>query len=151
MSNFRLILLIPLIFSLSLLGCKDQIHEVEPEDVALQFFDAVYNKKDVSTARSLVDSKLVELIDHYQNISNIQRHIVGMKMPGQPVISVEVQNTTADFFRRFEKTEVTVEVRFSSEVDGKKYYDNRSITLVKNGINSWIITEIHGDPFLTNG
>lgn len=151
MSNFRLILLIPLIFSLSLLGCKDQIHEVEPEDVALQFFDAVYNKKDVSTARSLVDSKLVELIDHYQNISNIQRHIIGMTMPGQPVISVEVQNTTADFFRRFEKTEVTVEVRFSSEVDGKKYYDNRSITLVKNGINSWIITEIHGDPFLTNG
>jgi len=147
----RLLRLMFLLLGLSLTGCSQQEEIVEPEDVALQFFNAVYNTKDAETARALVGDKIGELIDHYRSISNIQRHVIGMQMPGRPSIDVEVKNTSADFFRRLDKKHVQVEVRFSSEVDGRKYYDSRTVILTKVGNNYWLITEILDDPFAVNG
>lgn len=151
MTRLRQLLLLCFTLLPLLSGCFDNEDIVAPEDVALQFFDAIYNQQNPEQARSLTNEQLAELFDHYQNVSNIQRHIIGMTMPGHPTISVEVKNSTADFFRRFNKTVVDVEVRFSSEADGRQYYDNRTVRLKLVAHRYWVITEILSDPFVTNG
>lgn len=118
-----------------------------PEDVALEFFTAIYLDDDVVKAQSYSGKELSELLGHYRNLHAIKRHIVGMEL-SRPAI--QVRNSSADFFRRLAE-DVEVELHFTSEVDGRVYKDIRIVVVSRGRGKHWLVEKILPDPFATNG
>ncbi len=69
-------------FFLLLTACnsEEKITEIDnPEDVAIAFFDALYNKKDVKKAASVCSPQLARIILHYKSPQAVARHLFNMK------------------------------------------------------------------------
>jgi len=75
---FPLILLT--IFLVSACGSgEEEITKIDnPELVAVAFFDALYNEKDVTKAASVCEPKLARLILHYRSPQAVARHLFNM-------------------------------------------------------------------------
>lgn len=141
MRKFLAVIFIGLSFTLS--GCEKQ---ATAEEVAIQFFQAIYVDKDVDKAKQLSMPALQELLTHYHTARMVQRHVIGLTM-NDPVF--DIANSTSDFLKKV-STEVVVKVRFRGNFDGSTVEDDRSLLLVKNGLN-WQVKEIEPDIFLSNG
>ena len=58
---------------------NDKITKIDnPELVAVAFFDALYNEKDVQKAASVCDTKLSRLILYYKSPQAVARHLFNM-------------------------------------------------------------------------
>ena len=69
-------------FLLILTACGEEkkITEIDnPEEVAVAFFDALYNKKDVKEAASVCSPQLARIILHYKSSQAVARHLFNMK------------------------------------------------------------------------
>ena len=146
MTGFRIIA--ALVCSLALLACNPSDDEIKaPEDVALDFFTALYIDSDVAKAQSMAGEDLSALLAHYRNITAVKRHVIGMEIETP---KIEVKNSTADFFRRL-ASDVHVEIHFTSHIDGKVFKDIRTVIVSKESADYWVVTTILADPFATNG
>ena len=134
--------------SLSLVACQpSQEGALDPEDVALEFFTAIYLDGDIEKAQSVSGTELSELLGHYRNLNAVKRHIVGMEME-QP--EIQVKESSADFFRRLSE-DVKVELHFTSRVNGRIFKDIRIVVVSKGIGEHWLVEKILADPFTTNG
>ncbi len=137
-----------LVSILTLSGCNsDEQKPMGPEDVAVEFFKAIYVDEDVTKAQQMCVYELSELLQHYRNINAIKRHLIGMELK-QPTI--EVKDTSADFFRRLSE-DVHVELHFTSRMNGRIYRDVRIVNVIKEADGIWRVEKIQADPFSTNG
>lgn len=64
-------------------GCFDAIEEQvtidgTPEDAALNFFDALYNKRDLEQVLYLSSPRMKRLVKSYASINNVQRHLLNL-------------------------------------------------------------------------
>ena len=75
--NFIILLTL---FLVSACGIGDEeITKIDdPELVAVAFFDALYNEKNVQKAASVCDEKLARLLLHYKSPQAIARHMFNM-------------------------------------------------------------------------
>ena len=75
--------LIFLSFMLLIFGCgessKDTITNVDnPEVVAIEFFNALYNEQNIKKAASVCSPKLARIILHYKSTKAVARHMFNM-------------------------------------------------------------------------
>lgn len=137
-----------LLCSLTLLACESEKDPaLEPEDVALEFFSAIYVDEDLQRAQNVSGTELKELLGHYRNMHAIKRHIIGMEIV-RP--EIQVKDSSADFFRRL-ADDVKVELHFTSKVDGRVYKDIRIVLVSKGSDGRWQVQKVLADPFATNG
>lgn len=135
-------------FLLLLQACGPSEEEgMAPEDVALNFFTAIYNDGDVEKAQSFSGDELYELLGHYRNITAVKRHVIGMEIENP---KIEVKDSSADFFRRLQE-DVKVELHFTTKVDGRTYKDIRVVLVGKVNDHLWQVKKVLADPFATNG
>ncbi|MBY5979865.1 hypothetical protein [Ferrimonas balearica] len=127
-------------------GCNPRHDAQRPENVALTFFDALYNQNDAQTAMTLVADDLREVMGHYRIASQIQRNMVGLPLDEA---ELEVAEVDIDFFRR-NSDQVEVLVRFSGHSGHRLIRDDRLVRLERRG-EQWVITRIYSDKFKTNG
>ncbi|UJF23410.1 DUF4878 domain-containing protein [Shewanella sp. OMA3-2] len=130
------------IFSfIALLGCEKIIEKGEapqtPESVTLNFFEAIYNDRDVSKALPYVTPELREVLQHYHIASSVQRHVLGLSMTK---VNMSIDEIDIDFFRKF-TDEVTIIVKMEGLKGGRPWVDDRTLRLKKEG-NKWIIVEV---------
>lgn len=129
--------------ALLLFGCAEEFAEVEEpaEDVAVAFFDAIYNQNNIDKAKRLSTPELAAQIGEYMTAKNVARRLFNMSYD-----SVEVHAALGDVSvkQAFERTG-QLTMLFTGERYGKTVKELKNIRLVKNG-NSWLVAEVLPDP-----
>jgi len=136
-----LALAIPLL----LFGCnnEDDITEIDnPKLVAIAFFDALYNEKDVEKAASVCSPKLARIIRHYKSPNAVARHLFNMSFDS---VVITPDNSGVKVREQF-KEKANITLYFDGLYHEKKLKDVKRIRLIQLD-DRWIIDKILKDPF----
>ena len=80
--NYLKFITLTLLFLLSACDEKDKnkIHDVDnPEVVAIEFFNALYNEQNIEKAASVCSPQLSRIIMHYKSPRAVARHLFRLK------------------------------------------------------------------------
>ncbi len=141
-------------FSISLLlivflsacgGGEEEISEIDnPKLVAIAFFEAIYNEKDINKAASVCGPKLSRLLLHYRTSQSVARHMFNMSF--DKVTDIKPDDTGVKVRERF-KDKAVVTVYLEGFYQESKIKNVKRLSLVQNDEGLWVIDEILKDPF----
>jgi len=143
------------IFLLSLLSCsvlllaacgRDDPKKIttvdNPETVAIAFFDALYNEKNVEKAASVCNPKLARLILHYRSPEAVGRHLFNMSYD-----KVEVKPDSGGVKVREQfKGSANITVYFDGYYQESRIKEVKRLAIIQRG-GKWYIDKILKDPF----
>jgi hypothetical protein len=141
---------IPLVFLLIFFlsacgGGEENINELDnPKLVAVAFFNAIYNEKDINKAASVCSPKLSRLLLHYKTSQSVARHMFNMSF--EKVTDIKPDDTGVKVRERF-KDKAVVTVYVEGYYDESKIKDVKRLLLIQNDEGQWVIDEILKDPF----
>jgi len=141
---------VPLVILLILFlsACSEgekEIKEIDnPTLVAVAFFEAIYNEKDINKAASVCSPKLSRLLLHYKTSQSVARHLFNMSF--EKVTDISPEDTGVKVRERF-KDETIVTVYIEGIYDESKIKDIKRLLLIQNENGQWVIDEILKDPF----
>lgn len=148
MNTIKKSFLIFLLISLQAIsGCGvDETKEIatvsNPEIVAVAFFDALYNEKNIEKASSVCSPKLKRLIFHYRSPEAIGRHLFNMSYD---MVTVRPEDSGVKIREQF-KGNAKVIVYFDGYYNDKRIKEVKRLAMVQ--IDSrWYIDELLKDPF----
>ena len=144
MQNFlKTILLSSFIF---LAACEQKEAPIstidDPELVAVAFFNALYNEKDVKKAASVCSPKLARIIMHYRSSKAVARHIFNMSYD-EVIISPDDSGVKV---REQFKDKAVITLYFEGKYQEDTLKDVKRLSLVQLD-DKWVIDEILKDPF----
>jgi len=136
MKNYFIVILA----SLLLFGCGSD-SEAPAEDVAIAFFDAIYNQKDINKAASMCTPKFAIEIKKYKTAKNVARRLLNMSFD-----SVKIEAALGDIKVREEfKTSGKLTVLFTGYRQDKIFKELKAIKLIK--VNDvWLVEKLLADP-----
>jgi len=141
---------LPLVFILIsfLSACgagEEEISKLDnPKLVAIAFFEAIYNEKDIEKAASVCSPKLSRLLLHYKTPQSIARHMFNMSF--EKVTDIKPDDTGIKVRERF-KDKAVVTVYIEGFYNESKIKDVKRLSLIQNDDGQWLIDEILKDPF----
>jgi len=113
-----------------------------PETVALAFFNALYNEKDVKKAASVCSPKLAKLILYYRSPQAVARHLFNMSYDR---VEVAQDNSGVKIREQFKGT-ATLTFYFDGYYQEDRIKDVKRISIVQKD-GKWFIDKILKDPF----
>ena len=132
-------------FFLSACGEQEEIREIDnPKLIALAFFDAIYNEKDINKAASVCSDKLSRLLLHYRTSQAVAKHMFNMSF--DKVTNISPDDSGVKVRERF-KEKAIITVYIEGYYQENKIKDVKRLLLIQNNDNQWIIDEILKDPF----
>lgn len=142
MKTLRLFFL-PLLLTLTACNGEKEITEIDnPEEVAVAFFDALYNKKDVQTAAKVCSPQLARIILHYKSPMAVSRHLFNMKYDQ---VQIKPDDSGVKVREQF-KDKAAITLYFEGTYNGDKIKDVKRVSLVQTS-DGWLIDKILKDPF----
>jgi len=136
-------LYLTLLFFLSSCGKDEEITAIDnPKYVAVAFFDALYNEKDIKKAASVCDEKLSRLVLHYRTTSAVGRHLFNMSFDK---VIVKPDESGVKVREQF-KGSTKITVYFDGYYNQGRVKDVKRISLVQKD-GRWLIDKILKDPF----
>ncbi|MFD2166941.1 hypothetical protein ACFSJY_11820 [Thalassotalea euphylliae] len=134
-----------LLLSISLFGCEkeEDITEIQnPELVAVAFFDALYNQKDIKKAASVCGPKLARILLHYNSTTAVARHLFNMQYDS---VEIKPDDSGVKVREQFkEKADITI--YFDGKYLEDRVKDVKRLRLIQQD-GRWIIDKILKDPF----
>jgi hypothetical protein len=140
--------LLPLIlFTLFLSACFDEdpskITTVnDPEIVAMAFFDALYNEKNVKKAASVCSPKLARLILHYRSSEAVGRHLFNMSYD---TVKMSPDSSGVKIREQF-KGKANITIYFDGHYQDNRIKDVKRLAIVQQN-GKWFIDKLLKDPF----
>lgn len=134
-----------LLLTLFLTSCSDEndITEIQnPEIVAVAFFDALYNERDVEKAASVCSPKLARILLHYHSPEAVARHLFNMRYDQ---VKVTPDDSGVKVREQF-KDNATVTLYFDGIYKEEKHKDVKRLALIQVD-GKWVIEKILKDPF----
>lgn len=126
-------------------GGEEEISEIDnPKLVAVAFFEAIYNEKDINKAASVCSPKLSRLLLHYKTSQSVARHMFNMSF--EKVTDISPDDTGVKVRERF-KDKAVVTVYLEGFYNESKIKDVKRLLLIQNDDDQWVIDEILKDPF----
>lgn len=136
-----------LFFSLTLFlfSCDKQqeITKIDnPEFVAVAFFNALYNEKNLEKAASVCEQKFARIILHYKSTRAVARHVFNM-----PYDKVEIKPESSGVKVREQfKDSAVIILFFDGYYNGNRIKDIKKISMIQvNG--DWVMDKVLKDPF----
>ena len=134
-------------FTLLLFGCgepdKDTISNVDnPEVVAIEFFNALYNEKNIKKAASVCNPKLSRIILHYKSTKAVARHLFNMSYDK---VEITPDDSGVKVREQF-KNSAVITVFFDGYYHDEHIKDVKRLSLVQVD-DKWVIDKILKDPF----
>ena len=122
---------------------KEEITKIDdPELVAVAFFNALYNEKNLQKAASVCSPQLSRIILHYSSPKEVARHMFNMsydKMEVRPDSSgVKVREQFKD--------DAVITLYFEGTYNNEKFKDVKRVSLIQTK-GKWVIDKILKDPF----
>ena len=131
-------------FFLYACGKEKEITKIDdPELVAVAFFDALYNQKDVKKAASVCSPKLARLILHYQSPQAVARHLFNMKYDK---VEISPDDSGVKIREQF-KNQAVITLYFDGYYHEERLKDIKRISMIQVNGGEWVIDEILKDPF----
>jgi len=127
---------------LTLCGCGSEL-KVPPtaEHVAIAFFDAIYNQKDVNKAATFCTLNLTKKIQKYVTAKNVARRLFNMSFD-----SVKIDVALGDLKVREEfKSSGKLTILFTGSRQNQVFKELKAIKLIKKD-NAWLVEQILADP-----
>lgn len=113
-----------------------------PEVVALAFFDALYNEKNVEKAASVCSPKLARLILHYRSPEAVARHLFNMSYD-----KVEMRPDSAGVKVREQfKDNANITIYFDGYYQDSRIKEVKRLAIIQRD-GKWFIDKILKDPF----
>lgn len=132
--------------SFLLLSCGgNETEEIEvdnPEVVALGFFNAIYNEKDINKAAAVCSPKLSRIILHYKSPNAVARHVLNMSYDN---VEIKAEDSGVKVRQQF-KDAASITLYFDGFNHGKRFKDIKRVSLIQIDGN-WVIDKILKDPF----
>lgn len=114
---------------------------MSPEDVAVAFFDALYNENDIDKALTFCSPDLAEEVSQYVTAKNAARRLFNMSYD-----TVEINAAFGDMnVRQQFANSGQLTILFTGYRQGKLYKDLKSIRMIKKN-RTWLIDEFLPDP-----
>jgi len=124
-----------------LTGCVAEKKEIKAEDVAIGFFDAIYNQKDIEKAASFCSPAFSKELKKYITANNAARRLFNMSFD---TVNIETGLGDTSVRRAFSDSgELTI--LFTGTRDGKTFKDLKKIKLIKQK-DYWYVDQILKDP-----
>ncbi len=142
------VLLALLLCSITLLtGCaeddKKKITTVDnPEVVAVAFFDALYNQKNVEKAASVCSPALARQILHYRLPGAVARHLFNMSYDK---VEIEPDSSGVKIREQF-KGSANITLYFDGYYHDNRIQDVKRLAIVQRE-GQWFIDKVLKDPF----
>jgi len=135
-------LLLLLLLSSFLFGCGSEEKEVvvSEKEVALSFFNAIYNENDAKKAISLSSTSFKKELEKYHTASNIARRLFNMRFDS---VSLHTSAMKTQIISEY-NVQVTMMVQFTGKRNGSDYKDYKKIRLIKEN-NKWLMDKILDD------
>jgi hypothetical protein len=144
MIKINILILFTLFFISACGDNKEEITKINnPELVAIAFFDALYNEKDVKKAASVCDTKLSRLILHYKSPQAVARHLFNMSYDK---VKIKPDDSGVKLRKQF-KSKATITLYFDGYYQEENLKDVKRISLIQTNDGKWIINKILKDPF----
>lgn len=122
---------------------KEQDIETDnPEMVAIAFFDALYNEKNVKKAAKVCSPQLSRIIIHYKSPKAVARHLFNMSYD---TVTVTPDDSGVKVREQF-KDAAVITVYFDGMYDNERIKDVKRLSLIQHDGN-WVIDKILKDPF----
>jgi hypothetical protein len=115
----------------------------DPELVAVAFFDALYNEKDVQKAASVCDEKLARLLLHYKSPQAIARHLFNMSYDK---VEIKPDDSGVKIRKQFKKKAI-ITLYFEGNYQENTVKDVKRISLIQLKNGKWVINKILKNPF----
>ena len=132
-----------LVLLLTACGNKENIAEQDdPELVAVAFFEAIYNEKDIKKAANACTPKISRILLHYNSANAIARHLFNMSYDNVEVTPESSGVKVREQFRH----SATVTLYFDGYYNDRKMKDVKRLRL-KQLDGKWLISEFLKDPF----
>ena len=144
MKSYLQIIALPLLILLG--GCGDDEKSInnidDPELVAVAFFHALYNEKDVKKAASVCNPQLARIIMHYKSPRAVARHLFNMSFD-----SVEISPDSSGVKVREQfKDKAKITIYFNGLYQENRIKDVKRLSLIQLD-DRWVIDKILKDPF----
>ncbi|MFT6248298.1 MAG: hypothetical protein ACJAUY_002742 [Cognaticolwellia sp.] len=132
---------------LLIFGCgessKDTITNVDnPEVVAIEFFNALYNEQNIKKAASVCSPKLARIILHYKSTKAVARHMFNMSFDN---VEITPDDSGVKVREQF-KNSAVITVYFDGYYQNNHLKDVKRLSLIQVE-DKWIIDKILKDPF----
>lgn len=147
MTKFRALLLV-FIASFGSVACMDDGQPImkgrEPEIVSKDFFEAIYNQRDLDAAIALSTEQLGDLLASYGTVNGVQRHLLNRYYD-----EVEIVVDTTNFRPFMDRQDsMRINVLFTGTYNGEMFDELRSIVIVQ--VNErWYVDKILDDKYKT--
>jgi hypothetical protein len=130
-----------------LVGCGEddsqRITTVDnPETVAIAFFDALYNERNVEKAASVCSPKLARLILHYRSPGAVARHLFNMSYDK---VKITPDSTGVKVREQF-KGDARITLYFDGYYQERRIQDVKLLSIIQRD-GKWFIDKILKDPF----
>lgn len=135
--------IIALVLLLSACNDKDEITELDnPDMVAIAFFNALYNEKDINKAASVCSPKMARIILHYRSHQAVARHLFNMSYDE---VVIEPESKGVKVREQF-KDQAKITVYFTGTYNKSIHKNVKRVSLVHLD-GKWVIDAILKDPF----
>jgi hypothetical protein len=139
--------LIIISFTLLLAACtEDESGDIKasesPEVVAVAFFDALYNEKNVKKAAKVCSPQLSRIILHYKSPRAVARHLFNMSYDS---VVASPDDSGVKVREQF-KDAAEITVYFDGLYDNNRIKDVKRLSLIQID-GDWFIDKILKDPF----
>ncbi|MBA6293942.1 hypothetical protein H4J58_07135 [Colwellia sp. MB3u-70] len=144
MNYLKLIILsFVLLFSACSEENKNKIHDLDnPEVVAIEFFNALYNEQNIKKAASVCSPRLSRIILHYQSPKAVARHLFNMSYDK---VDIKPDDSGVKVREQF-KNSAEITIYFDGYYQNDRIKDVKRLLLVQID-NKWIIEKRLKDPF----
>jgi len=144
MKKIFLFLLLSLLTLLTACEQKEEpIRDIDnPELVAIAFFNALYNEKDVKKAASVCSPQLARIILHYRSANAVARHLFNMSYDK---VEVSPDDSGVKIREQF-KNQAIITVYFDGTYQDNRLKDVKRLSIIQLG-DRWVIDKILKDPF----
>jgi hypothetical protein len=113
-----------------------------PETVAIAFFDALYNEKNVEKAASVCSPKLARLLLHYRSPEAVARHLFNMSYD---TVEVRPDSDGVKVREQF-KGSANITIYFDGYYQDSRIKEVKRLSIIQRD-GKWFIDKILKDPF----
>jgi hypothetical protein len=121
------------------MGCMPEEKKIEitEQQVAISFFEAIYNEKNAQKAISLSSSEFKKELEKYHSAKNIAHRLFDMRFDS---VSLHTSAMKTQIINEF-YVQVTMMVQFTGQRNGHTYKDYKKIRLIKEN-EKWVVDKL---------
>mgnify|MGYP000666338452 CR=1 FL=1 len=136
-----------LLASVLMLGCTEEKPKVNaqwgtPEYNASQFFHALYNDKDLESAKQLSTKEYAALMDSYGTVRQVGRTLINANFDS---VEIRVNRSGGNLREQYDNTAV-IDILLTGQNDGKQIDELRSVELLEQN-GRWLVNTVRVDKF----